>query len=164
MSPESAPPTGMARASPALGQALIFQHRSRQNPAQIEPTKFPAGGALPASPSRIPVLSRLDGPCDAPRRTDPAATASWRIARPGRLTDPWPNAVRFDQAVRKYLTCRLAENPASPQEQPWRRVLLSERPERSPHNCRRQCERLSPPLPDRTAPVPATAAARPVPS
>src|ERR1019366_5600658 len=110
MSPESAPLTRMAHASPLVGRALIFQGRSRQNRAQIEQTRFPVAAALPASPSRTPVLSRSDAPCDAPRRTDPAATAVGRTARPGHLTDPSPNAVRFDQAVRARLTCRSAEN------------------------------------------------------
>src|ERR1700704_3787029 len=163
MSPRSAPLTKTAPAWPALGRALIFQERFPQNRAQIEPTKFPAGGALPASPSRIPVLSRPDGPCDAPRRTDPAATAAGKTARPGRLRDPSPNAARFDQAVRARLTCRSAENPALPRERFWPHAPLSARPERSPHSYRRQCGTLPSPLTDRTAPVPAIAAAHRVP-
>src|SRR5216683_2940410 len=160
MSLESAPLTGRARASPVLGRALTFRGRCRQNRLQIAQTRFPVGGALPASPSRIPVLSLPGAPCDAPRRIGPAITVSARIARPGRPTDPSPNAVRFDQAARERLACRSAENPTSPREQFWQFVPLSARPERSPHNYRRQCGTLPSPWTDRTARFPAIVAAR----
>src|SRR5882757_8335446 len=160
MSPESAPLTRMAHASPLLDRALIFQGRSRQNRARTERTRFQVAAALPASRSRTLVFSRPDAPCDALRRIDPATTAAGRTARPGRLTDPSPNAARFDQAVRARLTCRSAENPASPREQSWQHGPLSERPERSPHSYRPLCGTLPSPLTDRTAWVPATVAAR----
>src|SRR5258708_21572264 len=136
MSPGSAPPTGMAPASPVLGQALIVQGECRQNRRQIAPTRSPIERALPAFPSRIPVPSLPDDPCDAPQRIGPAVTASARIARPGRPMDPAPDAVRFDQAARERLTCRSAENPTSPREKFWQFVPLWARPERSPHNYR----------------------------
>src|SRR3981189_1340106 len=160
MWPGYAPLTGMAPASLILRWALIFRDRRQRNRAQIEPTKFPVEAGLPASRARIPVLSRPDGPCDALRRTDPAATACARIARLGRPTAQSLDATRFGQAVRERLTCRSAENPTSPREQSWPHAPLSERPERSPHNYRRQCGRLPSPLTDRTDPGPGIVGAR----
>ncbi len=84
MSPESPPLTRTARASLVLRQAWIFRDRPQQNRVQIEQTRFPAGAELPASPSRIPVLSLPGDPCGARRRIDLAATACGKIARPGK--------------------------------------------------------------------------------
>src|SRR3981189_749601 len=136
MWPGYAPLTGMAPASLILRWALIFRDRRQRNRAQIEPTKFPVEAGLPASRSRIPVLSRPDGPCDALRRTDPAATACARIARPGRPTAQSLDATRFGQAVRERLAFRWAESPVSRPAQSWSLAPRLERPGQSPHNCR----------------------------
>src|SRR5712664_3973797 len=109
MSPESAPLTGMARASLVSRRVLILRDYRRQSRLQIGQTRFPIGAALLASPSKTPLLSRPDGLCDAPRRTDPAASACARIARLGRRRAPSPDAIRFDQAARERLACRSAE-------------------------------------------------------
>ena len=162
MSPESAPLTRTARASLVLRWAWIFRDRPQRNRVQIERTRFPVGGELSASPSRIPVLSLPDGPCDARRRIDLATGACGKIARLGRRTDPSPNAIHFDRAVRERLPCRSAENPTSPREQSWQYALRSGRRERSPHNCPPQSGRSLSPLTARTEPVPAIVAARQV--
>src|SRR6266516_5687611 len=66
-----------------LEAAWIFRDRPQQNRVQIEQTRFPAGAELPASPSKIPVLSLPGDPCGARRRIDLAATACGKIALPG---------------------------------------------------------------------------------
>src|SRR5260370_12358849 len=101
MSPESVQPTRMVPASLLSRQALIFQGRYRQVRLQIELTRFPVGVGLSASPSGIPVPSLPDGPCGARRRIDPAAGACGKIVRPGRPSDRWPTAIRFDLATRE---------------------------------------------------------------
>src|SRR6202022_498098 len=162
MSPESARRIRLARASLVLGQLLTVQSRCRQNRLQIEQTRFRVAGELSASPSRILLPWLPDDPCGARQRIDLAAAACEKIARLGRRVDQSPNAVRYDQAVRERLTCRSAENPASPREQSWQYAQLSGPRERSPHSCRGQSRRLSSPLTARTEPAPAIVAARQV--
>src|ERR1700712_4848026 len=154
-SPESARPPKMVHASPVLSWALVVRGQSQQNRSQIEQTRSPVGEALRASLRIIPARLRPGDPCDAPRRSDPAAAVVQKIAHPERMAKPSPNAAHSDPVVREYPKCHLGENPTAPREQPWKHALPAARPERSPHNCRRQCEKSSLPLMDRSDPAPA---------